>query len=97
MRDQLAVHRHQPDQILVAGEHGGLEALQPGGQRRAAIPVLLRANQPKGWIGGDTNGVVEILVARQAGVDRLSQQIDERELLVRALPRIRQMLVYQLA
>ena len=62
--DQFAVDRHQPDQILVAGQHADLEALQPRGQRPAAIPVLLRADQSKGRIGGDAYGVVEILVAR---------------------------------
>ena len=39
--DQLAVHRHQPDQVLLAGQQFRLEAVQPGGQRRTAIPDLL--------------------------------------------------------
>jgi hypothetical protein len=30
LRDQLAIHCHQSDQILVVGEHAGLKALQPG-------------------------------------------------------------------
>ena len=40
-------------------------------------------------------GIVEILVACEAAVDRLSHQIAQRELLVGTLPRIRQMLVDQ--
>jgi hypothetical protein len=33
--------------------HASFEALKPIGQRPAAIPVLLRAEKPKGRIGGD--------------------------------------------
>ncbi len=97
LADQLAVDRHQPDQVLVAGEHAGLEALQSGGQRCAAIPVPLRADQAKRWVGGDAHGIVEILVARQPRVDRLPHQIRQRELGVLALPRVDEKLVDELA
>ena len=97
LSDQLAVDRHQPKQVLFTGQQLCLEALQTRRKRPAAFPVLFRAEQAKGRIGGDSHGIVEILVACEAAVDRLPHQIDERKLLVCALSRIRQMLVDQLA
>ena len=64
-------------------------------ERRTAIPELLGADQPKRRIDRNPLCVVEVLVARQAAVDRLPQQISERELLVCALPGVAEMLVNQ--
>ncbi len=69
--------------------------MQRRGQGRTAIPDLLRTDQPKRRIDRNPLGVVEVLVARQAAVDRLPQQISERELLVCALPGVAEMLVNQ--
>ena len=93
--DQLSVQRHQPQQVLFARQHLRLEAMQRRGQGRTAIPDLLRTDQPKRRIDRNPLGVVEVLVARQAAVDRLPQQISERELLVCALPGVAEMLVNQ--
>ena len=93
--DQLSVQRHQPQQVLFARRHLRLEAVQRRGQGRTAIPDLLRTHQPKRRIDRNPLGVVEVLVARQAAVDRLPQQISERELLVGALPGVAEMLVNQ--
>ena len=97
LRNQLAVHSHQPQQVIFARQHLCLEALQSRGQCPAAIPVLLRADRAKGRIGRHSDGVIEVLVAGESAVNRLPQQIGQRELLVRALPRIHKVFVDQLA
>ena len=96
LRNQLAVHSHQPQQVLFARQHLCLEAMQRRGQGRSAIPVPLRADQAKRRVSRHSNGIVEVLVACQAAVDRLPQQIGQRELLVQALPRVAEMLLDQL-
>ena len=94
--DQLSVQRHQPQQVLFARQHLRLEAVQRRGQGRTAIPDLLRTDQPKRRIDRNPLGVVEVLVASESAVDRLPQQIGQRELLVQALSRVAEMLVDQL-
>ena len=69
--------------------------MQRRGQGRSAIPVPLRANQAKRRVSRHSNGIVEVLVACQAAVDRLPQQIGQRELLVHALSRVAEMLLNQ--
>ena len=69
--------------------------MQRRGQGRTTIPDLLRTDQPKRRIERNPLGVVETLVARQAAVHQLPQQISERELLVRALPGVGEMLADQ--
>ena len=93
--DQLSVQRHQPQQILFARQHLRLEAVERRGQRRTAIPDLLRSDQPKRRVSRHSDGVVDVLVACQAAVNRLPQQISKRELLVCALPGVAEMLVNQ--
>ncbi len=97
LRNQLAVHSHQPQQVLFARQHLCLEALQSRGQCPAAIPVPLRADQAKGRVSRHSDGVIEVLVAGESAVNRLPQQIGQRELLIRALPRVGEMFVDQLA
>jgi hypothetical protein len=66
----------------------GLESLQAGGQRRLTIPPvtgpqtgnLLGTDQPKRRILREPLGVVHILIARDAAVDGLAQQVSERKL-----------------
>ncbi len=63
------------------------------GQRRTPVPDFLRTDQSERRVRCQSFGVVEILVARQAAVDRLPQQIGQRELLVLALSRVAQLLL----
>ena len=88
---RLPVQRHQPDQILFLGQQLGLEPMQGRGQRRTSVPDPLRTDQSEGRVGCQSFSVVEVFVARQAAVDRLPQQIGQRELLVQALSRVAQL------
>src|SRR5712692_5405464 len=88
---RLPVQRHQPDQILFPGQQFGLEPVQGLGQRRAPVTDPRRADQSERRVGCGSFGVVEVLVARQAAVDRLPQQIRQRELLIQALSRAAQL------
>ena len=38
LSDQLAVHGHQPDEVLLASQQLGLEPMQRGSQRRTPVP-----------------------------------------------------------
>ena len=38
--NHIAVHGHQPDEVLLAGQQLGLEPMQHRGQRRAPVPPL---------------------------------------------------------
>jgi hypothetical protein len=55
-----------------------LEGLQAGGQRCPTLPDLPRPDQPKGRILGEPRRVVQVFIARQPAIDRLSQQIGQR-------------------
>jgi len=89
--DQFAVDARQPGEVLFRGQHVGLEGLQTGSQRRAAIPDLLRPHHAERRILRQPLGVVYVFVARHAAVDGLAQQIGQRELRVPPAPRIAQM------
>ena len=71
--------RASPGEVLLLGQHLGLEGLQPGGQSRASIPDLFRTDQPEGRVLGEPLGVVEVFVTSQATVDGLPQQVGEAE------------------
>ena len=58
--------------------------MQPRGQGRTAVADLLRANQAKGMIVGKALGVVEVFISGQSALDRLAQQIRQRQLRVLA-------------
>jgi len=94
--ERLPVQRHQPDQILFLGQQLSLEPVQGRGQHRAPVPNPLRIDQTERRIGCQSFGVVEVLVARQAAVDRLPQQIGQRELLVQASSRVAQLFLDEL-
>jgi hypothetical protein len=49
-------------------------------QRCASVPPLRRSDQPKRRIGREALRVVEVFAAGQAAVDRLPQEIRQREL-----------------
>ena len=91
LSDQIAVHGHQPDEVVVTGQQLGLEPVQRRGQRRAPVPPRRRANQAERGIGRETLRVVEVFVARQAAVHRLSQEIGQPELRVQSVARVAQM------
>ena len=86
--DQLPVERGQPGKVFLLRQHFRLKRLQARGQRRAALPYLLRADQPEGRILREPRGVVHILIPRQAAVYRLPHQVGQRQLGVLAAPGI---------
>jgi len=56
----------------------------------------LRTDQLERRVRCQSFGVVEVFIARQAAVDRLSQQIAERKLLVQVLSRVAQLFLDEL-
>ena len=89
--EQLSVHCHQSEQILFARQHllSKLWIVEVNAAPRSQI--FCEPIRPKRRIDRNPLGVVEVLVARQAAVDRLPHQISERELLVCALPGVGEM------
>jgi hypothetical protein len=61
------------------------------------LPDLPRADQPEGRILGKARGVVHILIPGQAAVDRLPQQVGQRQLDILAPPGIAQVPVHEFA
>ena len=92
LSDHVAVHGHQPDEVLLASQQLGLEPMQRRGQRRTPVPPLRRSDQAKRRIGRETGRVVEVFVAGQAAVDRLPQEIGQRELRVQSVAGVAQVL-----
>ena len=90
--DQFAVDAPQASEVRLLGQHLALEGLQARGQRRTPIPDFLRPDQPEGRILREPLGVIHILVARHAAVDRLTEQVGQRDLSVLAAPRVAQVL-----
>lgn len=87
---RLPVQRHQSDQILFLCQQVGLEPVQDRGQRRARSQILCELIN-RNRFGCQSSGVVEILVARQAALNRPPPQLGQRELLVQALSRVAQL------
>ena len=88
----LPVHGHQPDEILLSGQQLSLEPMQRRGQRRTAVPERWRPDEPKCWVRRHAHRIVEVFVAREPAVDRLSQEIRQAELGVQALSGLAQVL-----
>ena len=59
-----------------------LEPVERRGERDARVPALARGQHPKGGILGQPLGVVGVLVASQAAVDGLAEQIRQGKLAV---------------
>ena len=84
-RCALSFHGHQPDEVLLAGQHLRLEPLERGRERRTPVPPLWGGNEAERRIGRETRRVVEVLVTREAAVDRLPQEIRQSELRVQSV------------
>jgi hypothetical protein len=83
--------------VLFLRQHFGLERLQARGQRCTPFPNLPGADQPEGRILREARGVVDILIPSQPAVDRLPQQVRQRQLDILAPPRIAQVMVHEFA
>jgi len=66
-----------------------LEPMECRGKRDARLPPLARGQHPKRRVLGQPFGVVGVLVARQAAVDRLAEQVRHRKLPVVSGARVR--------
>ncbi len=66
-------------------------------RRLLLLPPLARGQHPERRVFGQPFGVVGVLVARQAAIDGLAEEIWERELAVVSGPRIAQMALDQRA
>src|SRR6516162_6444477 len=83
-RKQFPVDRRQPGKVLVLSQQLRLKRVHASRQSRSTLPDLLRADQPERGILGEALRIVDILVARQATIDRLPDQVGEWELCVLA-------------
>jgi len=66
--------------VLLLGEDVRFEPVQRRGQRHAGLSPLPRGQHPKHRVLGQPFGVVRVLVPGQAAVDRLPNQVGQREL-----------------
>ena len=66
--------------------------MQRRGQRRTAVPERWRPDEPKCWVRRHAHRIVEVFVAREPAVDRLSQEIRQAALGVQALSGVAQVL-----
>jgi len=71
--------------------------MEPRWQSRATVANLLRANQAKGRVLRKALGVVEVFIASQARIDRLTQQIGKGKLGILAAALILQVVRDELA
>jgi hypothetical protein len=78
--EHITVHRHQADEILLAGQQLGFKPVQRRRERGAPVPDLRRPDQPKRGIGSEPISIVQVLVPGQPAIDRLPQQIGQAEL-----------------
>ena len=92
LRQHLPVHGHQPDEILLSRQQLGLEPMQRRRQGRTAVPDLGRPDETKCRVRRHAHRIVEVFVAREPAVDRLSQEIRQAELGVQALSGVAQVL-----
>ena len=92
LADEFAVDAGQALEVLLLRQHLGLKSLQAGSQRCATIPSFLGTDQAERRILGESLGVVDILIAGDATVDGLAQQVRQRKLRVLPVPRVGQML-----
>jgi len=91
LRQQKPIVTRVPDQSS-AGFH-----LQPGGQPCPTLLDLPRADQPEGRILREARGIVHILIPGQLAIDRLPQQVGQRQLDILAPPGIALVAVHEFA
>ena len=82
------VNTRKAAEILGLRQNLSLKPMQPRRQGGPAVANILRAKQAEGWVLRKTLLVVEVLITSQAAVDRLAQQIRQRQLRVLAATRI---------
>jgi hypothetical protein len=87
----------QATEVLLLGQHLRLKSLQAGSQRRATIPSFLGTDQAERRILRQPFGIVDILIASDAAVDGLAEQIGERKLRILPAPWVSQVLGNQFA
>jgi hypothetical protein len=88
LRQQFPIDSAQTFQVLILGQHLGLEPMQARRQRCPTLPDLLGADQAEGRILRQPLRVVHIFVSCQATVDGLSQRVREWQLRVLSLPSV---------
>jgi hypothetical protein len=88
--DQGRIEASQSLVVLLLREDLRLEPVERRGERHARFPPLARGQHPKRRVLGQPLGVVRILVAGQAAVDRLAEEIRQRKLPVVSGARIRE-------
>ena len=91
-REQLPVHGREPDEVLRSGQQVGLEPVQRRGQRPTPVPARWRSDETKRRVCRHAHRVVEVFVAREPAVDRLSQQIRQAELGIQPLSGVAEVL-----
>jgi hypothetical protein len=78
--DQRRVEAGQSLVVPLFREDVRLEPVERRGERDARLPPLAGGQHPKRWVLRQALGVVGILVARQAAIDRLAEEVRQREL-----------------
>ena len=84
LSDEFALDAGQATEVLLLGQHLGLKSLQAEGQCRTTIPSFLGTDQPERRILRGSLGIVDILIARDAAVGGVAQELRRRKL--RVLP-----------
>jgi len=82
MLNQVRVQARQALVVPLLGQDRRLEPMQRGCERDPRVSPLPRRQHPKRWVLGQSFSVVRVLIPSQAAIDRLTQQIGQRELAV---------------
>src|SRR5438128_5851621 len=80
MLDQGRIEASKSSVVPLLREDLGLEPVQGGGEGDTRLPPLARGQHPKRRVLGQPLGVVGVLVAGQAAVDRLADEVRQRKL-----------------
>jgi hypothetical protein len=80
MLNQIRVHASQTLVVPLLGEDLRLEPLQRRRQRDARLPSLPRGEHSKRRVLGQPLGVIRVRVPGETAIDRLTNQVGQREL-----------------
>src|SRR5437016_5606558 len=80
MLDQGCVDATESFVVPLLREDLGLEPMERRRERHAHLAPLARSQHPKRRVLGQALGVVRILVPGQAAIDRLAEEVRQREL-----------------